>query len=244
MPYSKLEPRQASRTHQAYLDRDCKPDGSLRQGNLFVRLGYVLQRHHRHSIGDRVGFQGRRRSQDANTGLTNTNNKTRRWSGSWHVEPIFFVGPTNSSSIDSCFMKHRFIHSFHSLGRGGGCTKLFRPHSETIYPPHAFQLCNSEIGQHLTSCILRSAVRAFLSSAVGSSSRYTLSAVAISLNGIPTAVLNPSWEETTWTSERERTSGWPYNAAKFEHSVVFAKPDCSVCQVNAQFHDHTQTNKR
>lgn len=47
--------------------------------------------------------------------------------------------------------------------------------------------------EHLTSCIRRKAVRAALSSAGGTSSRKMLSVVAMSLKGIPTAVLKPSF---------------------------------------------------
>lgn len=55
------------------------------------------------------------------------------------------------------------------------------------------------ISHYLTSCIRRKAVRAALSSEAGSWSRKTLSAVAMSLNGIPTAVLNPSCNDKTGT---------------------------------------------
>lgn len=56
---------------KAYLDGHRKSDGSFRQGHLSAGFGDVFQRHHRHRISNRVGFQRRRRRQDANTSLTN-----------------------------------------------------------------------------------------------------------------------------------------------------------------------------
>ena len=72
---------------------------------------------------------------------------------------------------------------YHRIARGKKTTNVSNK---------MFKLQGKKHAVNLTSCIRRSAVRAFLSSAAGSSSRYTLSAVAISLKGIPTAVLKPS----------------------------------------------------